>query len=224
MSAAIASIPNVAATLIDALIASNRGDRHAFTYNGKRYSYQDVAALMNRAGNLIRNLGVGRGEPVLVLLPPSPASVATVLGAIKARAVPVLAVPHDATALEECFATVRPAAAIVHEAELPTARSALQALARERVVVVGNTTDSFRSFVDELRTQPSWLAAEDVSTDEEAIGLWAGHAVKYVTHAALAQFAQQSESVALGGLTSHEAALLGNMVKAFHRGDELALT
>jgi acyl-coenzyme A synthetase/AMP-(fatty) acid ligase len=72
-------VPNVASTLIDALIASNRGDRHAFSYNDKRYSYQDVAALMNRTGNLLHGLGLEAGSRVLLLLPASPARVAGML-------------------------------------------------------------------------------------------------------------------------------------------------
>src|SRR6185295_4314978 len=63
---------NVASAWIDGLIASNRGSHHAFAYAQKRYSYTDVAALMNRAGNLMRALGLGAGAPVLVLLPGSP--------------------------------------------------------------------------------------------------------------------------------------------------------
>ena len=34
---------NIAASVIDALIQTNRGDHHAFDYNGKRYSFHDVA-------------------------------------------------------------------------------------------------------------------------------------------------------------------------------------
>lgn len=217
MNTAVATIPNVAATLIDALIASNRGDRHAFTYNGKRYSFQDVAALMNRAGNLVKNLGVNRGESVLVLVPPSPAWVATVLGTMKARAIAVLAPSTDARALARCVATVRPTAAIVHEARLSDALEALGAIDRQRVAVVGGNHDGFRSFVDELRTQPSWLAAEDVSADEAAVGLWTGEEVKHVTHAELADW--PGPAVAMP-----EAALLGEMVNAFRRGDAVELS
>jgi len=220
MSAAVATIPNVAATLIDALIASNRGDRHAFTYNGKRYSFQDVAALMNRAGNLVKNLGVNRGESVLVLVPPSPAWVATVLGAMKARAVPLLVPSTDAEALVRCVTTTGPTAAIVHEARLSDAREALAAIDPQRVAIVGSSPDGFRSFVDELRTQPSWLAAEEVSSDEAAIGVWTGGQVKRVTHAELAD----KESSGVGGLASPEGALFAEMVDAFRRGDPVELS
>lgn len=221
MNAEVATIPNVAATLIDALIASNRGDRHAFTYNGKRYSFQDVAALMNRAGNLVKNLSVSRGESVLVLVPPSPAWVASVLGAMKARAIPVLAPSNDAQALARCVATVRPTAAIVHEARLSGAREVLATMDRQRVAVVGGNQDGFRSFVDELRTQPSWLAAEDVSAHEAAIGLWTGDQVKHVTHAELTESAEGSRAEALA---APEAALLAEMIDAFRRGDAVELS
>ena len=116
-------VPNVASTLIDTLIASNRGDRHAFSYNDKRYSYQDVAALMNRTGNLLHGLGLEAGSRVLLLLPASPARVAGMLGAIKAGMVPVLGAP--AQALEHCIAIVKPAAA--DQADVFAARSCTRA-------------------------------------------------------------------------------------------------
>jgi len=85
--------PNVTATLIDALIASNRGDRHAFEFARKTYSYQDVAALMNRSGNMVRKLGVTAEDRVLLLVPESPAFVASLLGVMKAGAVPIVGAP-----------------------------------------------------------------------------------------------------------------------------------
>ena len=110
MNSRIDGVPNVASRLIDTLIAGNRGDQQAFSYNGKRYSYQDVAALMNRAGNLALNLGVRPGERVLLLLPASPAFVASVLGVMKAGAVPVIDVPRDPAEIERCIAAAKPAA------------------------------------------------------------------------------------------------------------------
>lgn len=222
MNPAVETIPNVATTLIDALIAGNRGDRQAFVYNAKRYSYQDVAALMNRAGSMLKALGVEAGARVLLLLPPSPALVASLLGAMKAGAVAVVGVPRDAATLGRCVATIRPAAAIVHESHLPDAGRALAGLPRENVIVVGSDAHGHRSFVDEMRTQPSWLAAQDVGPAAPALAVWTGSAITEVTHAELAAFVQGSGDLPAMAADSPVTGL-GAMLRALSRGEEIAL-
>ena len=215
-------VPNVASTLIDTLIASNRGDRHAFSYNDKRYSYQDVAALMNRTGNLLHGLGLEAGSRVLLLLPASPARVAGMLGAIKAGMVPVLGAP--AQALEHCIAIVKPAAAIVHEKYLQEAEAALAAVPRDAVVVVGSDVRGHKSFVDEVRGQASWLAAPVVRADAPALGFWTGAAVALMSHAELAAFVHGTGDLPGGGdAPNPAAAAIGAMLRAFARGEDATL-
>ena len=225
MSQVADAIPNAASTLIDTLIASNRGDRHAFSYNDKRYSYQDVAALMNRAGNLVEGLGVEAGASVLLLLPASPARVASLLGVIKAGAVPVVGVPLDSRALEACVATARPSAAIVHENYLPVAEKALAALPRDAIVVVGADAHGYKSFLQELRGQASWLAAEDISGDAPALALWTASGVDTTSHAELAAFVRGNGQLRGGpGDVGSETAAVGAMLQAFSRGEEATLS
>jgi acyl-coenzyme A synthetase/AMP-(fatty) acid ligase len=223
MDEVAAVVPNVATTLIDALIASNRGDRHAFSYNDKRYSYHDVAALMNRTGNLLRGLGVEDGSRVLLLLPPSPARVAGVLGAIKAGAVPVLGVPAQAHALERFASAVKPAAAIVHETLLAGAQDALAAVPRDAVVVVGSDVRGHKSFINEVRGQASWLAAPDLRADAPALGIWTGTAVALTSHAELAAFVSGTGELRGIDDPSGDAAATGAMLRAFARGEEATL-
>lgn len=216
-------IPNAAATLIDTLIAGNRGDRAAFEYNGKRYSYQDVAALMNRAAALLKGLGVEARAAVLLLVPPSPALVAGLLGAIKAGAVPVVGVPTGGAALERCVAAVHPAAAIVHEDRLVEAAPALAGIPKDAVIVVGGSTHGYKSFIDELRRQPSWLAAQDVSRDTPALGFWTGSRFEQVSHAELAAFARGEGPLRAGKGDAAEAAAIDALLRAFSKGDEAML-
>jgi acyl-coenzyme A synthetase/AMP-(fatty) acid ligase len=224
MAATVAELtPNVAATLIDALIASNRGDRHAFAFARKTYSYQDVAALMNRTGNMVRSLGVDKGAHVL-LLPESPAFVASLLGVIKAGAVPVVGVrAHDAEALERCVATVAPVAAIVHQTQLERAEKALAALPAEAVVVVGSDAHGHKSFVDEVRAQPSWLSSESVHADAPALGIWTGSALVTMSHGEVATFIAGTGQLG-DAASSPELAKLGAMLRAFAKGEEATLT
>jgi acyl-coenzyme A synthetase/AMP-(fatty) acid ligase len=213
---------NIAATLIDSLIASNRGDRHAFEFARKTYSFQDVAALMNRTGNMIGTLGITGGERVLLLLPQSPAFVAGVLGVMKAGAVPVLGVPvDDGQALVHCVATLAPAAAIVHERYLDIARRALEAVPDDAVVIVGNDVHGHKSFVDEIRAQPSWLVAAATSADVPALGLWNGSALITLTHADVGAVARGERHLPNG--ENPETAQLATMLRAFSRGEKAKL-
>ena len=215
---------NVASVLIDTLIASNQGDHQAFSYNDKRYSYQDVAALMNRAGSMVKALGVETGAAVLLLLPASPAWIASLLGSIKAGAVPLLGAPIDSGALEQCVATARPAAAVVHEARLSGAERALAAIPRDAVVVVGSDARGYKSFVDELRVQPSWFAAQPISGNAPALAIWTGSGVRQLSHDDVASFVHgNGQPLGDGDGTSAEISTAGAMLRAFSRGESAKL-
>lgn len=215
--------PNVASAWIDGLIASNRGNQLAFVYAQKRYSYTDVAALMNRAGNLFQSMRLAPGAPVLVLLPGSPAMVATLLGAMKAGAMPIVGAPReDAEALRRCVTACSPAAAVVHENDLPAAGPALAGIPQERVVVVGTTVPAgYRSFVDAIRSLSSWLAAGATAEDAPALSRWDGTSLRTASHA---QLAAEIESATRGEpLLSGDAQAMGAMLRAFAAGDEATL-
>ena len=225
MSQAGDTMQNIASTLIDTLIAANRGDRDAFSYNGKRYSYQDVAALMNRAGSMVKGSGVRAGAKVLLLLPMSPALVGSLLGVMKAGAVPVVGAPTASDALERCVAATKPSAVIVHENRLPEAERALAAIPRDAVVVVGADVHGHKSFVHEMREQPSWLAAEDIGRDAPALGFWTGSGVDEISHAQLAAFVSGSGQLrGSGGAASGEIGAVGAMLRVFSMGGEATLS
>lgn len=215
---------NVAARLIDTLIASNRGDQDAFSYSGKRYSYQDVAALMNRAGSMVKALGVQPGGGVLLLLPASPAFVGSLLGVMKAGAVPIVGAPLPAAALESCIAATKPSAAIVHENRLPDAERALAAIPHDAVVIVGADVHGYKSFVHEMRGQPSWFAAQAVGSDAPALRVWRGATADEMSHAELAACIGGSGDLrAAGDTAGSEARAVSTMLRAFARGEEAAL-
>lgn len=80
---------NLASYFVDRHIAEGRGSRTAVVYEGRRYSYAEIAALINQAGKALRRAGVERGDRVLIVLPDSPEFVAAYFGAIKIGAVAV---------------------------------------------------------------------------------------------------------------------------------------
>lgn len=80
---------NLTAYFVDRHIADGRGSRNAIIYEGRKYTYAEIAALVNRAGNGLRRAGVQQGDRVLIVLPDSPGFAAAYFGAIKIGAVAV---------------------------------------------------------------------------------------------------------------------------------------
>jgi benzoate-CoA ligase family protein len=80
---------NLAAYFVDRHIAEGRGGRTAVIHEGARYTYSEIAALVNQAGNALRRSGVQPGDRVLIILPDSPEFVAAWFGAMKIGAVAV---------------------------------------------------------------------------------------------------------------------------------------
>ncbi|MGO4881825.1 MAG: benzoate-CoA ligase family protein [Bryobacteraceae bacterium] len=80
---------NLASYFVDRHIREGRGGRLAIVCEGARYTYADIAAQVNQAGNALRRAGVERGDRVLIVLPDSPEFVAAFFGAMKIGAVAV---------------------------------------------------------------------------------------------------------------------------------------
>jgi benzoate-CoA ligase family protein len=78
---------NIANYFVDRNLDEGRGDRTALIGPGGRTSYTDLAALMNRSGNVLRELGVRAEERVLLVLADSVEFVALWYGAQKIGAV-----------------------------------------------------------------------------------------------------------------------------------------
>ena len=80
---------NLATYFVDRHLAEGRGEKTAVIDEDRRYTYAEIAALVNRAGNALRRAGVGPGDRVLIILQDSPEFVATYFGAMKIGAVAV---------------------------------------------------------------------------------------------------------------------------------------
>jgi acetyl-CoA synthetase len=83
---------NIAYEAADRHVARGRGAHHAIIWIGKNdvvrtYSYADLAAASNRFGNVLKNLGVGRGERVFALAGRIPELYVAALGTWKAGGV-----------------------------------------------------------------------------------------------------------------------------------------
>lgn len=80
---------NAASYFIDRHIVEGRAGKIAFTDDRGAYTYGDLAARVNRAGNVLRGLGVGAEDRVLLCLLDTIDFPALFWGAIKIGAVPV---------------------------------------------------------------------------------------------------------------------------------------
>ena len=83
------NIFNAATEFVDRHIAEGRGNRTVFRYEGRNYTYANLADSVNRAGNAFWALGIEMEQRVLLLLHDSPEFAAAFFGAIKIGAVPV---------------------------------------------------------------------------------------------------------------------------------------
>jgi len=79
---------NVASHFVDAGLEERAG-RTAFCCADRDLSYAEIAALVNRTGNALLDLGIARGDRVLMVCLDTPEFVGTFWGAIKIGAVPV---------------------------------------------------------------------------------------------------------------------------------------
>lgn len=212
MSEAAATEGNVTLALMDQHIAASDGNKPAFEYNDKRYSYNDTAALMNRAGNMLRALGVRPGDRVVIALPNSPAMVATMLGAMKIGAVAV--VSSDPSSIDPVGAGRRPESplvAVVREQYLDTLQDPL-ARTGATIVAVGKTREGTASFVDLMRGSSSSLVAERLDAGSPALLLSSPGGGKLISHGELGKVLQDDAPVT-------EPANPLRALKAFYKGE-----
>ncbi|MCS6926254.1 MAG: benzoate-CoA ligase family protein [Candidatus Binatia bacterium] len=80
---------NAVTAFVDHQLAEGRGERVALRWGEESITYAELAANVNRAGQVLRRLGVRLEERVLLVLLDSPAFVYCFWGAIKIGAVPV---------------------------------------------------------------------------------------------------------------------------------------
>ncbi len=80
---------NVTTAFLDRHLAEGRGNRTAIYYEGRGYTYAQVAELANRVGNGLLTLGVDLEQRVALLLLDSPEFAASFFGGIKMGAVPI---------------------------------------------------------------------------------------------------------------------------------------
>lgn len=165
---------NVADYFVDRNLDEGRGDRTALICDGRSYSYNEVAALMNRVGNALRELGVRREDRVLLALRDGVEFVATwyavlKLGAVVADVYTFLQ-PKD---YQYFLNYTRAAVAIVDDTTLEPVRKIVpNCRYLRRLLVVGPSSDlreDEEDFGDLIAAAPPELEPEPTSRDDMAI-------------------------------------------------------
>jgi acyl-coenzyme A synthetase/AMP-(fatty) acid ligase len=184
MSATAEITVNAASSIVDQHVTGNEGDRLAFRFRDKRYSYYDLAALTNRAGNLIKRHDINPGDCVLVAASPSPAVVATVLGAMKIGCYALLvSASTGGDRLCQVVESLDPKLLIL---ESSRASDYSSFTARIPTVVIGDAPAGFSSFVEEMRSSPSSLAKRLVANEAPAIAIATSNDVLTFSHEQIA--------------------------------------
>jgi benzoate-CoA ligase family protein len=166
---------NVASYTVDRPVAEGQGAKVAIECGDDIVTYHDLQERTNRAGNLLRGLGIDLEQRVLLALLDTPEFLYCFLGAIKIGAVAVPVNPqlraHD---YEYLLNDTRARVAVVSEASLPE----IQKLSRDRlryleqIVLVGNSEASFLKLGELMKAASPDLSAEPTSKDDTAFWLY----------------------------------------------------
>jgi len=159
---------NMATALVDRHIEEGRGDRVAIYFEDAQITYRELQQRVNRAGNLLRDLGVRIEERVLLLLADRPEFVESYVGAMKIGAVPVpINVASTAEEIGYYLRDSRAAALVVDSDFLPRVREVRTSCHYLRNVIVrgaaagdllGDEVDyavAFGSASDQLEAEPT---------------------------------------------------------------------
>ncbi len=156
---------NVASYFLDRNLELGRGDRTALIHPGGTMTYDDLAALTNRIGNVLLDAGVRPGRRVLLALGDSVAFVATwyaaqKIGAVTAEVYTFLPTKDFAYYLDYTEAAV----VVVDEQTLPRM---LDAVGRRPVAVLAVGEESFDAHIA--------LASEELDaapTTRDDVAIW----------------------------------------------------
>ena len=165
---------NVATYFVDRNVLEGRGEKTAIECGDERVSYRQLLERTNRAGNVLRQLGVRLEERVVLVLLDTPEFLYSFFGAIKigAIAVPVntFLKPHE---YEYLLNDTRARVVLVSEALLPQ----LQSIPRERlkylreIIVVGGK-QQHPCLAELMDAASPELQAEPTSKDDAAFWLY----------------------------------------------------
>ena len=170
---------NMASYILDRNINVGRGERIAIYCQGETYTFNDLFTLTNKAGNTLRELGVGREDRVLVILQDSPEWLANWLGAIKIGGVATHAYSYLLPEDYGYFLNyVRPKVVVVDDMTLDRVRGGLKYSRYPVTLLVKGHSLKLQEgeydFYAMVKAASKDLEAEPTSKDDFATWTWSG--------------------------------------------------
>lgn len=165
---------NIAVELVDKNLQMGRGKKVAIYYKDQKLTYEDVYKSVNKAGNALKNIGLGLEDRMLLLAFDCPEFVAAFLGAIKIGAVPIptntLLKPKDYLYL---LNDSRAKIAVVSEELAPLVEEVRsELLYLKQLVVIGNAGPNQLSFEQLVADASDELVPADTGKDDPAFWLY----------------------------------------------------
>ena len=167
---------NAAHYLVDRHVEKGRGDRPAILFEDEIHTYDQLRRQVNRAGHMLKSLGVEMENRVMLLVRDSPQMVFSFLGAIKLGAVPIptnilMKSPDFLYVLNDSRAKVL----IVDSVFLPEIEKILdKAVLCKHVVVIGGGDHDHLQFEQLTNNAPTELDPANTTPDDVAFWLYSG--------------------------------------------------
>lgn len=152
---------NLAAHVLDARVAEGNGARVAIVTDDRRVTYAALLDETNRVANVLADLGVGRGDRVLIALPDGVPFVAAFLATLKVGGTVTMANPELPPADYAAHLAYTRARVLVTDAAL--VRRAGPQLAGTPTLVVGGSGDSYEARV--AAASPRFTTADTAAED-----------------------------------------------------------
>jgi benzoate-CoA ligase family protein len=165
---------NAATWFVDRNVAEGRGPSPAVRSEGRILTYADLRALVDRSGNVLRALEVGREDRVVLLCLDSPELLGALWGAMKIGGVPVpvntfLRPEEWLYCLDDSAARVVVVSAALLDAAAPVLGRAVHV---RHVLVTGGPAASYLSYEKRVASADARLEAAPTSRDDPAFWLY----------------------------------------------------
>ncbi|MGD8887745.1 MAG: AMP-binding protein, partial [Desulfobacterales bacterium] len=167
---------NATQYFVDRNVENGRGDKQAILFEDQQFTYRQLAENVNRAANMLTDLGVGMESRVMILLRDTPEMIFSFYGAIKAGAVPIptnilMKAPDFLYMLNDSRSPVL----IVDSTFLPEVEKILnQTRYLRNIVVCGESDHRHFSFEELLSAASTDFMAADTNCDDAAFWLYSG--------------------------------------------------
>lgn len=165
---------NAASDFIDRNIAEGRSDQIAFIDDRESITYAELAERVARAGNMLKDMGLGPEDRILMIMQDTVDFPALFFGAIKAGVVPVpVNTLLTADDYDFMLRDSRAKALFVSDALYPTVKDALPRQPWVRsIIIAGVATDGLPALNDLMAGADTNLATADTIADEPCFWLY----------------------------------------------------